>query len=206
MALLQLAENGYNQLAENPYYLAENPVGDNYIFIPAGMFDMDRDTYVRYDFFESLGPIEFDAAMQALAPFQPQGLSAVGAIVTTATAVGKTVAPAIKKAIDNRQAKVAAGTAKPLFKPGGALANLGGKIKAGVDKLKNVPAEKVGDVIQKTMPITGSVTVGSTSLDFESGQAPATGLAGIWANYKKPILIGTGLAAAFFVGKKMKLF
>lgn len=205
MALLQLAENGYNHLAEN-MYLQEDPVSGNYIFIPAGMFDMDRDTYVRYDFFESLGPVEFDAAMQALAPFQPQGLSAVGAIVTTATAVGKTVAPAIKKAIDNRQAKVAAGTAKPLFKPGGALANLGGKIKAGVDKLKNVPAEKVTDVIEKTTPISGNVTVGGTTLDFESGQPEKAGIGGFYQKYKRPILIGGGLVAAYFIGKRMKLF
>jgi len=206
MALLQLAESPYSHLAENEMYLAENPVGDNYIFIPAGMLGMDRDTYVRYDFFESLGDAEFAAAMEALAPFQPQGLSAVGAIVGGAVAVGQKVAPAIGKAIENRKEKVAAGTAKPLFKPGGALANLGGKIKAGVDKLKNVPAEKVGEVIDKTTPISGQVTVGGTNVDFSTGQTAPTGIAGIWEQYKKPILIGGGLVAAYFIAKKAKLF
>jgi len=201
MALLQLAENGYNHLAEN-MYLQEDPVSSNYIFIPAGMFDMDRDTYVRFDFFESLSDVEFDAAMQALAPFQPQGLSAVGAVVTAATAIGKNLAPAIKKAYENKQAKVAAGTAKPLFKPGGKLANLGGKIKAGVDKLKNVPAEKVGEVIDKTTPISGNISIGGASLDFENAQP-----AGIpfFTKYKTPILIG-GAVGALLIAKKMKLF
>jgi len=206
MALLQLAESPYSHLAENEMYLAENPVGDNYIFIPAGMLGMDRDTYVRYDFFESLGDAEFTAAMEALAPFQPQGLSAVGAIVSGAVAVGQKVAPAIGKAIENRKEKVATGTAKPLFKPGGALANLGGKIKAGVDKLKNVPAEKVGEVIDKTTPISGQVTVGGTNVDFSTGQTTPTGIIGFWDNYKKPILIGGGLVAAYFIAKKAKLF
>jgi len=202
MALLQLAESNYSYLAENEMYLAESPVRDNYIFIPAGMFGMDKDTYVRYDFFESLGDTEFAAAMEALAPFQPQGLSAIGAIVTGAVAVGKKVAPGIKKAIQNRRDKVAAGTAKPLFKPGGKLANLGSKIKAGIDKLKNVPAGAVTDVIEKTTPITGSVEVGDTSIDFATG-TPST--QNFFQQYKKPILIGGGLLAAYFIAKKTKL-
>lgn len=202
MALLQLAENGYNHLAEN-MYLQESPVGDNYIFIPAGMFGMDTDTYVRYDFFESLGDTEFNAAMEALAPFQSQGLSAVGAVVAGASALGKKIAPAIKKAYDNKQAKVAAGTAKPLFKPGGALSNLGSKIKGGVDKLKNVPAEKVGEVIAKTTPVTGSVEVGSTTIDFSTGTPDKKSFLD---QYKKPLLIGGGIILAAFVAKKAKLF
>lgn len=202
MALLQLAENGYNHLAQNDFSLAESPVRDNYIFIPAGMFGMDKDTYVRFDFFESLGDTEFAAAMEALAPFQPQGLSAIGAIVTGAVAVGKKVAPGIKKAIDNRRAKVAAGTAKPLFKPGGKLANLGSKIKAGIDKLKNVPAGAVNDVIEKTTPVTGSVEVGGTSIDFSTGQPENQNF---FQQYKKPLLIGGGLLAAYFIAKKTKL-
>jgi len=200
MALLQLAENSY--LAENEMYLAENPVGENYIFIPAGMFGMDKDTYVRYDFFESLGDVEFQAAMEALAPFQPQGLSAVGAIVGSAVALGKKAAPALQKAIANRKAKVASGQAKPLFKPGGTLANLGSKIKAGVNKLKDVPAEKVDDVIEKTTPISGDVTVGNTQIQFERDEPKQN----FWETYKKPILIGGGLVAAYFIAKKAKLF
>ena len=42
MALLQLAENGYNHLAENEMYLAETgAVVENYLFIPAGMFGVE---------------------------------------------------------------------------------------------------------------------------------------------------------------------
>lgn len=202
MALLQLAESGYNHLAEN-LYLQESPIADNYIFIPAGMFGMDQDTYVRYDFFESLSDAEFDAAMITLAPYQPEGLSQIGAAITAATAVGKTVAPAIKKAFDKRQAAVASGTAKPLFKPGGPLSNLASKIKGGVDKLKNVPAEKVNEVIDKTTPITGSLEIGGTTVDFTTGQPEQESF---FTKYKKPLLIGGGILVAAFVAKKAKLF
>ena len=138
MALLQLAESPYNMLAENEMYLAETgSVVENYLFIPAGLFGMDQDTYVRSDFFDSLSDTEFNAVISALAPYQPQGLSAIGAIIGAATAAGQKLAPAIKKAIEGRKEKVAAGTAKPIFKPGGALSNLANKIKAGVNKLKD---------------------------------------------------------------------
>ena len=202
MALLQLAESGYNHLAEN-MYLQESPISENYIFIPAGMFGMDQDTYVRYDFFESLGNEEFDAAMVTLAPYQPQGLSAVGAAVTAAVAVGKNLAPAIKKAYDKKQQAIATGTAKPLFKPGGPLSNLASKIKGGVDKLKNVPAEKVGEVIAKTTPVTGSLDIGGTTVDFSTGQPENESF---FTKYKKPLLIGGGILVAAFVAKKAKLF
>lgn len=201
MALLQLAEN-YSHLAENPLYLAENPVAENYIFIPAGMFGMDKDTYVRYDFFESLSPEEFDAALIALAPLQPDGLSQVGAAVTAAVAVGKKLAPAIEKAFEKRQQAVEAGTAKPLFKPGGKLSNLAGKIKSGVDKMKNVPADKVNEVIAKTTPVTGSVEVGGTTIDFSTGQPQKPNF---FQEYKKPLMIGGGILGAYLLAKAAKL-
>ena len=158
MALLQLAESPYNMLAENEMYLAETgPVADNYLFIPAGLFGMDQDTYVRSDFFDSLSDTEFDAVIGTLAPYQPQGLSAVGAVVGGAQLIGKSVMPAIKKAIEKRQEKQAAGTVKPIFKPGGNLANLAGKVKAGVVKLKNVSAHKAKAVIEKTTPVRGAI-------------------------------------------------
>ena len=202
MALLQLAESGYNHLAEN-MYLQESPIAENYIFIPAGMFGMEQDTYVRFDFFESLGNEEFDAAMVTLAPYQPQGLSAVGAAVTAAVSVGKNLAPAIKKAYDKKQKAIATGTTKPLFKPGGPLSNLASKIKGGVNKLKNVPAEKVGEVIAKTTPVTGSLDIGTTTVDFTTGQ-PAN--VPFFTKYKTPLLIGGGILVAAFVAKKAKLF
>ena len=197
MALLQLAENGM-YLAENDgmYLAEENPVGGNYLFIPAGMFGMDSDTYVRSDFFDSLGDDEFNTVIQTLAPYQTQGLSVIGiAAATTA------LAPAVKKAIANRQAKVAAGTAKPIFKPGGKLSGLAGKIKAGVQKLKNVPADETNDVIKKTTPVSGSVDIGGTSVDFSTGQ-PAK--ENIFTKYKTPLLIGGAVLGGLILLKVLK--
>lgn len=203
MALLQLAENGaFPYLAENMYLQEAGTVSENYLFIPAGLFGMDQDTYVRSDFFDSLSDTEFAAVMETLAPYQAQGLSAFG-IVTAATTVGKLAAPAVQKAIANRQEKKAAGTIKPIFKPGGPLSNLANKVKAGVQKLKDVPADKTTDVIEKTTPISGSVDVGGTTIDFSTGQPTQPSF---WDQYKKPVLIGTGILAAFIAGKKFKLF
>jgi hypothetical protein len=197
MALLQLAENGMYLAENNGMYLAEeNTVGGNYLFIPAGMFGMDSDTYVRSDFFDSLGDDEFNTVIQTLAPYQPQGLSVIG--LTTAATV---LAPAIKKAVANRTAKVAAGTAQPIFKPGGKLSGLAGKIKAGVEKLKDVPADKTKAVIDKTTPISGSVDIGGTSLDFSSGQ-PAK--ENIFTKYKTPLLIGGAVIGGLLLFKVLK--
>jgi hypothetical protein len=197
MALLQLAENGMYLAENNGMYLAEeNTVGGNYLFIPAGMFGMDSDTYVRSDFFDSLGDDEFNTVIQTLAPYQPQGLSVIG--LTTAATV---LAPAVKKAIANRTAKVAAGTAQPIFKPGGKLSGLAGKIKAGVEKLKDVPADKTKAVIDKTTPISGSVDIGGTSLDFSSGQ-PAK--ENIFTKYKTPLLIGGAVIGGLLLFKVLK--
>lgn len=209
MALLSLAESPYNMLAENEMYLAENEmylaetgtVSDNYLFIPAGMFGMDEDTYVRSDFFDSLSDSEFDAVITTLAPYQPQGLSAVGAIVAGAVQVGKKAAPAIKKAIEKRQEKKAAGTVKPIFKPGGALSNLAGKVKAGVQKLKDVPVTKQLDVIEKTTPVSGSIDVGGTTLDFSTGQPAAVPF---FTKYKTPLLIAGAAIGGLILFKTLK--
>jgi hypothetical protein len=203
MALLQLAENNpYNYLAEGDLYLAEaGPVGQNYLFIPAGMFGMTEDTYVRSDFFDSLNDQEFEVVMSNLAPYQPQGLSQIGAIATAAQIAGKTLAPAIKKAYDKRMEKVAAGTVQPIFKPGGNLANLAGKVKAGIQKLKNVPTEKAGEVIEKTTPVTGSVEVGGTTIDFSTGQPAAVPF---FTKYKTPLLIGGAALAGLVLFRTLK--
>lgn len=201
MALLQLAESPYNMLAENELYLAETgTVSDNYLFIPAGLFGMDQDTYVRADFFDSLSDAEFNAVMETLAPYQPQGLSALG-IVTAAGALSKVAAPAVKKAIAGRAEKVAAGTVKPIFKPGGALSNLAGKVKAGVDKLKDVSATEAKKVIEKTTPVSGSVEIGSTTLDFSTGQPAAVPF---FTKYKTPLLIGGAAVAGLVLYKMFK--
>jgi hypothetical protein len=190
MALLQLAENNGMYLAE------ENPVGGNYLFIPGGMFGMDADTYVRSDFFDSLGDDEFNTVIQTLAPYQTQGLSVIG-IAAAATAL----APAVKKAIANRAQKVAAGTAQPIFKPGGKLSNLAGKIKAGVQKLKDVPADKTKALINSTTPISGSVDIGGTSVDFSTGQPAPTN---ILTKYKTPLLIGGAVLGGLLLMKVLK--
>jgi hypothetical protein len=196
MALLQLAESPYNMLAENGMYLAEeNPVGGNYLFIPAGMFGMDSDTYVRSDFFDSLGDDEFNTVIQTLAPYQTQGLSVIG--LTAATVL----APAIKKAVANRAKKVASGTAQPIFKPGGKLSGLAGKIKAGVQKLKDVPADKTKALIDNTTPISGSVDIGGTSVDFSTGQPAPTNML---TKYKTPLLIGGAILGGLILFKVLK--
>ena len=201
MALLQLAESPYNMLAENELYLAETgTVSDNYLFIPAGLFGMDQDTYVRADFFDSLSDAEFSAVMETLAPYQPQGLSALG-IVTAAGALSKIAAPAVKKAIAGRAEKKAAGTVQPIFKPGGALSNLAGKVKAGVEKLKDVSATEAKKVIEKTTPVSGSVEIGSTTLDFSSGQPAAVPF---FTQYKTPLLIGGAAVAGLVLYKMFK--
>jgi len=200
MALLQLAEGGYNMLAENEMYLSAGPVGDNYLFIPSGLFGMDADTYVRADFFDSLSDTEFAAVMETLAPYQAQGLSAFG-IATAATTIGKFAAPAIKKAMAGRAEKVAAGTVKPIFKPGGPLSGLVDKVKAGVTKLKDVSADKAKDLIEKTTPVSGTIEVGGTTLDFSSGQ-PAN--VPFFTKYKTPLLIGGAAVAGLILFKVLK--
>ena len=202
MALLQLAESPYGMLAENELYLAESgPVADNYLFIPAGLFGMEQDTYVRSDFFDSLSDQEFETVLSNLAPYQPQGLSQIGAIATAAQIAGKTLAPAIKKAFDNREEKKAAGTVKPIFKPGGPLSNLAGKVKAGINKLKNVPADQAKAVIEKTTPVSGSVDIGGTTLDFSTGQPAAVPF---FTKYKTPLLIGGATIAGLLLFKTLK--
>jgi hypothetical protein len=201
MALLQLAESPYNMLAENELYLAETgTVSDNYLFIPSGMFGMTQDTYVRSDFFDSLSDTEFDAVITALAPYQAQGLSAFG-IVTAATALGKVAAPAVQKAIAKRAEKKAAGTVKPIFKPGGTLSGLVDKVKAGVNKLKDVPTPKQNEVIEKTTPITGSVDIGTTSFDFSTGQPTDVPF---FTKYKTPLIVGGVAVAGLILYKVFK--
>jgi hypothetical protein len=198
MALLQLAENGMYLAEDNGMYLAENnTVGSNYLFIPAGMFGMDKDTYVKSDFFDSLGDEEFNVVIQTLAPYQQQGLSAIG-IAAAITAA----APAIKKAIANRAAKVASGEAKPIFKPGGKLSNLASKIKGGIDKFKDVAADKTKSVIANTPPVSGSLDIGSTSVAFETGQPAAS--QNFFTKYKTPLIIGGAVIGGLILFKVLK--
>jgi hypothetical protein len=122
-------------------------------------------------------------------------------IITAATSLGKFAAPAIKKAIDGRAQKVADGTVKPIFKPGGPLSGLVDKVKAGVTKLKDVSADKAKDLIEKTTPVSGTIEVGGTTLDFSSGQ-PAN--VPFFTKYKTPLLIGGAAVAGLILFKVLK--
>ena len=180
MSYLQLAENDpYNRLAEG------NPL-NNYIFIPAGMLGMQSDTYVREDFFDGLSADEYQKTITMLAPYQNQGLSAIGAIA----GIGLNVA---KKLIANRQARVAAGTAKPLFKAGGKLSNLVGKLK-GLKAQAATDQNAAVAPIEKNQPfdIQASGNVGGTEFNVTAGEEKESFI----KKYKTPLLIGGGLLVA----------
>jgi len=167
MAFLQLADN-YSMLAQNR--------SENYIFIPAGYAGSPKDMSVREDYFDNLSDAEFMAMMTELAPFQNQGLSAVG--IGAAVAGGSN---ALKKLIDRRKARVAAGTAKPLFKPGGLISKIGQKIQG--KELAPAPMETK----------SGGITFGG-NVDFGGGSETETQPT-FFQKYKMPILIGGGLLA-----------
>lgn len=168
MAYLQLAE-------ENDYYsqLAENPK-ENYIFIPAGYKGAAKDMHVREDYFDGMPEAEYMQMIQELAPYQSVGLSAVGAALATAGGIAK-------KLIDKRKARVAAGTAKPLFKPGGLISKIGAKLKGAN---QNQPSEEVA-IFERNAPISGSVNVGGANIDF--GTEPQKTF---FQKYKTPLIIG----------------
>lgn len=182
MSYLQLAENDpYNKLAEG------NPL-KNYIFIPAGMLGMSSDTYVREDFFDGLNAEDYQKTISMLAPYQNQGLSfipGIGAIAGTGLNIAKNL-------IAKRAERVAAGTAKPLFKAGGKISNLIGKLKglkaqAATDQ-NTMPTK--GEPIQpeqqpKDFPIAGNLQFGNPPQE-ES----------FFKKYKTPLLIGGGVLVA----------
>ena len=182
---LQLAEgenNGnYAALAENAGVLS------NYVFIPSGFLpEFDKDTWVRADYFNKFDPTTAEALINALASQQTVGLSVVG--------VGAIAAGGLKLAktlIDNRKAKVAAGTAKPLFKPGGIL----DKAKAALQKKTatemqtkglNLPTEDTGLTVETGK---GTFDVGFKPKPEEETQPS------FFQKYKTPLLIGGGVLA-----------
>ena len=174
MAFLQLADN-YSMLAQNR--------SENYIFIPAGYAGATKDMNVREDYFDNLSDAEYLAMMQELAPFQSQGLSVVPIIAGAASAA----APVVKKLIARRQARVAAGTAKPLFKPGGLISRIGDKIKAkqaGGGDLTTVTN-------QNNMPVdTRGGGSGSFEFNIDDQTQPEQTF---FQKYKMPLLIGGGV-------------
>ena len=181
---LQLAEgenNGnYGALAE------AGGVMDNYVFIPAGFLpEFNKDTYVRADYFNKYDPTTAEALINALAAQQTVGLSVVGvaAIATGGLKFAKNI-------IDNRKAKVAAGTAKPLFKPGGVIDKLKGKLKGGAQD----PQEKKITLPTQDTGITVDTGKGTFDVGFkpkpEQEEQPS-----FFTKYKTPLLIGAGVLA-----------
>ena len=179
MAFLQLADDNYSMLAQNR--------SENYIFIPAGYAGASKDMNVREDYFDNLSDAEYMAMINELAPFQSQGLSAVGI-----AAVGAGAFNVAKNLINRRKARVAAGTAKPLFKPGGLISRIGDRIKAkqaGAGDLQTVTN-------QNNLPLdtrSGGVQIGGT-IDIGGEDVPQEQT--FFQKYKMPILIGGGLLVA----------
>jgi hypothetical protein len=174
MAFLQLADN-YSMLAQNR--------SENYIFIPTGYAGATKDMNVREDYFDNLSDAEYMAMINELAPFQSQGLSAVGI-----AAVGSGAFNVAKNLINRRKARVAAGTAKPLFKPGGLISRIGDRIKAkqaGAGDLQTVTN-------QNNLPLDtrgGGVQIGGT-IDIGGDEQPQEQT--FFQKYKMPLLIGGG--------------
>lgn len=190
MAYLQLAEdNPYNRLAEG------NPM-KNYIFIPAGMFGQTKDNYVREDFFDDLPNAEYLKVIETLAPYQNTGLNgildfAAGFI----PGVGPVASKVVGGLVNRRKERVASGQAKPIFKPGGLVDRVKGKLnKAKAESATDAaPTAPGSTAVRSTVPpISGSVTVGGTTAGINYNPQSEN----FFTKYKKPLLYGgLGLAA-----------
>ena len=77
------------------------------------------------------------------------------------------------------------------------------KIKAGVNKLKDVPTTKQDEVIEKTTPITGQIDIGGTQIDFSTGSQNLTPT-NFFTKYKTPLLIGGAAVAGLLLYKNLK--
>jgi hypothetical protein len=188
---LQLAEGtndgNYSELAES----ADN-VLDMYVFIPANFLpEFNKDTYVRADYFNKYDAATAEAILNQLNNMQTVGLSVVG-VAAVATG-GLKFAKAL---IDKRKANVQAGTAKPLFKPGGKIANLIAKVKPAAQQIKTAQEEKKGPILP-TEPVGATVQLpsGSFNVGFNPAEQPATAQQTFFQKYKTPLLIGGGLLA-----------
>jgi len=182
---LQLAEgenNGnYGALAE------AGGIMDNYVFIPAGFLpEFDKDTYVRADYFNKFDPTTAEALINALISQQTVGLSAIG--IAAVASGGLKFA---KNIIEKRKERVAAGTAKPLFKPGGVFDKIKTKIQT-----KNAPANQEKKITLPTEDTGLTIETGKGSFDVgfkpkpEQEEQPS-----FFAKYKTPLLIGAGVLA-----------
>lgn len=182
---LQLAEgenNGnYEALAEGAGVL------DNYVYIPAGFLpEFEKDTWVRADYFNKFDPTTAEALINALMSQQTVGLSAIGiaAVATKGLQFAKNL-------IDKRKEKVAAGTAKPLFKPGGVFDKIKTKIQGAKDQ------KDANAMTQKNLPnidINAAVDGQNYGLTFQPKPTEETQQT-FFQKYKTPLLIGGGLLA-----------
>jgi hypothetical protein len=182
---LQLAEgenNGnYGALAE------AGGVMDNYVFVPAGFLpEFNQDTYVRADYFNKYDPTTAEALINALISQQTVGLSVIG--VAAIASGGLKLA---KGLLDKRKAAVAAGTAKPLFKPGGLF----DKVKGAINK--NAPQMQQKAITLPDQPVGGSVQLpgGQFNIGFNPSEQQQE-QPSFWAKNKTAILIGGGILAA----------
>lgn len=168
---LELAEGENNG---NYQALAEAP-GAGYVFVPGGFLpEFSADTYVRADYFATnYDPETANQIVNALASRQTVGLS----VLPIAAAAG--ALNLAKNLIAKRQAAVAAGTAKPLFKPGGLL----DKLKGAIGKPAAAPAPV------ETMPEPTTRDFPAVSLDIAQPQPT------FWQRNKTPILVGAGALA-----------
>jgi hypothetical protein len=193
MAYLQLAEdNPYNRLAEG------NPL-KNYIFIPAGMFGMTSDQYVREDFFDDLPAEQYKQVIVTLAPYQNQGMSAIGAIA----GIGLNLA---KKLVQRRAERVASGTAKPIFKAGGLVDRIKDKLATAKATTATTDVNNVQTKAVAPFNVEGSASIGGTNVDFSTSGGTKESF---FTKYKTPILIGGGLlvvAGGYYLlkGKKRR--
>jgi len=188
---LQLAEGtndgNYTELAEEM-----TSALDMYVFVPANFLpEFTTDTYVRADYFNKYDIATAQALLNQLASMQTVGVSAIG-VAAIATGGIKFAQNIIK----NRQEKIAAGTAKPLFKPGGKLANLIAKVKPAAQQIKAAQEEKKGPILP-TEPVGATVQLpsGSFNVGFNPAEQPAAAQQTFFQKYKTPLLIGGGLLA-----------
>lgn len=178
---LELAEGENNG---NYQALAEAP-GAGYVFVPGGFLpEFSADTYVRADYFATnYDPETATQIVNALASQQTVGLS----VLPIAAAAG--ALNLAKNLIAKRQAAVAAGTAKPIFKQGGLF----DKIKSGIGKLKGgaaaAPAAAPAPAPVETMPAPMTRDFPAVSLDIAQPQPT------FWQRNKTPILVGAGALA-----------
>lgn len=180
---LQLAEGENNG---NYQALAESNPLENYVFVPAGFLpEFSNDTYVRADYFASnYDTATANALINALASRQTMSEGALETALNFIPGAGPIASKGLslaKKLIANRQAKVQAGTAKPIGKPGGILDKLRQKVQGAPTKKIDIPQFDINANV-------GGATGGITFNPKPDEQAPMS----FWQKYKTPILIGGG--------------